>query len=81
MPKDFYVISLVENAKVSQLNFYINNEYTQQDESASITRVLFLIDSSKRNNNVDFDVVINPPTVPTLNEVLNKLMEQFTAFV
>ncbi|KAK8843599.1 Poly [ADP-ribose] polymerase 6 [Tritrichomonas musculus] len=81
LPKDFYVISLVENAKVSQLNFYINNEYTQQDESASITRVLFLIDSSKRNNNADFDVVINPPTVPTLNEVLNKLMEQFTAFV
>lgn len=76
LPKNMYVISLVENADVKELSGPVApNEYTQKDDSACITRVLFLIDN--KSNYIDFNTLQNPPKVPSLPEVLSHQIKKY----
>ena len=80
LPKRIIVISLVENANVPELVGPVAyQEYTQRDDSACITRVLFCYDASPGNNNnlIDYNALKNPPKVPTLSEVLSHQMEKY----
>lgn len=77
LPKSIQIISLVENAAVKELTGPVTtNEYTQKDESACITRVLFLVDGTKKED-IEYNSLQNPPKVPTLNDVLSHKMKGY----
>ena len=78
LPKTLYVISLVENADVKELTGPVaQNEYTQKDDSACITRVLFVTKDNNNRFGSDFNVLKCPPTVPTLQEVLSHQIKEY----
>ena len=80
LPKTFIVMALTENADVPGLSKQqvYTNEFTQKDEEACITRVLFLMDDSKGSNaQINFNSVKTPPKVVSLSDVLKHKMKTF----
>lgn len=85
LPKKLMVISLVENANVPELSGPVAaNEYTQRDESACITRVLFLIDTETEGTigyYNDFNTLHNKIKVPELRDVLANQLKPYMKYL
>ena len=77
LPKKFVVISLVENAAVPGLSKTVQaHEFTQKDNSACITRVLFMMKADIRNFE-DYNVLKKPPCVPDCYKVITHQMKAY----
>ncbi|KAH0786747.1 UBA/TS-N domain containing protein [Histomonas meleagridis] len=73
LPKNFIIVALVENAKMPDLRFVMNNEYAQKNEKALIPRVLMLVSTmdTARNLNAKWNTMKKPPKhVPDLEEII-----------
>lgn len=79
LPKDLLIISLVENANTPGLTKPVtNHEYTQKDDQACITRVLFVMDPSDQSNqSLDTNTINMPPVVPDFQSVLLSSIKKF----
>ena len=79
LPKLFSVISLTENAAVPELNSTkLPREFTQRDDEAIITRVLFVNEINADNiyanyqySKDDMNTIQKPPIVPSLSDIMN----------
>lgn len=72
LPKNLLIISLVENANTPGLTKPVTtHEYTQKDDQACITRILFVMDPDDiKNPTLDTNTIANPPKVHDFQEIL-----------
>ena len=81
LTSNFHIVALVENAKMPNLKWVMNNEYAQRNENALIPRVIMLVKCFQSGSyfcpgsvygSYRWNTVENPPKhVPTLEEIID----------